>query len=343
MSRTARGSRVTLDDVAVRADVSPVTVSRVLRDPDRVSEPLRKRVDAAVRELGYIPNQMASALASARTGRVAVIVPSLTNGVFDDYLRATHDIFLPAGIDVLVLNSNYASGREEQAIVTALGQHPEAIILAGIEQTAFAKRSLRQAAIPIVQTMDISPDPIDINIGLSHFDAGYAAARHLFDLGHRNVGYVAAPLDSRARKRSAGYLHAVHEFGAMPAIASVDDPSSVTLGGSLFVDLIERAPATTAVFCANDDLALGVLFECRRRGIRVPDDMSIIGFNDLEFSASASPSLSTVATPRYEVARRAAEIILDIVRGSGKRPLPRQIDLGFRVIGRESTAPPTGG
>ena len=343
MSRTARGSRVTLDDVAVRADVSPVTVSRVLRDPDRVSEPLRKRVDAAVRELGYIPNQMASALASARTGRVAVIVPSLTNGVFDDYLRATHDIFLPAGIDVLVLNSNYASGREEQAIVTALGQHPEAIILAGIEQTAFAKRSLRQAAIPIVQTMDISPDPIDINIGLSHFDAGYAAARHLFDLGHRNVGYVAAPLDSRARKRSAGYLHAVHEFGAMPAIASVDDPSSVTLGGSLFVDLIERAPATTAVFCANDDLALGVLFECRRRGIRVPDNMSIIGFNDLEFSASASPSLSTVATPRYEVARRAAEIILDVVRGSGKRPLPRQIDLGFRVIGRESTAPPTGG
>jgi LacI family gluconate utilization system Gnt-I transcriptional repressor len=338
MAKKARPSRVTLNDVARRADVSPVTVSRVLRDPDKVSESLRTRVQAAVRELAYIPNQLASALASARTGRVAVIVPSFTNGVFDDYLRAAHDMFVPAGFQVLVLNSNYAPGHEEKTIATALGQYPEAIILAGIDQTAQAKRSLRQAGIPVVQTMEISPDPIDINIGLSHFDAGYAAARHLFELGHRDVGHIAAPLDSRARKRVAGYMRAVREFGAAPTVASVDSPSSVALGGSLLAELMDRAPATTAVFCGNDNLALGVLFECQRRQIRVPDDLSIIGFNDLEFSGSACPSLSTVATPRYEMAQRAAEIILDIVRGSEKRPEGRQIDLGFRVVKRESTS-----
>jgi LacI family transcriptional regulator, gluconate utilization system Gnt-I transcriptional repressor len=338
MLKRERTSRVTLTDVARRADVSPVTVSRVLRDPAKVSERLRARVLAAVRELAYVPNQLASALASSRTGRVAVIVPSLSNGVFDEYLCAAYDMFVPAGIEVVVLSSNYTPGREERAIVTALGQHPEAVILAGADQTPLAKKSLQQARIPVVQTMEMSPDPIDINIGLSHFDAGYAAARHLFDLGHRNVGYVAAPLDSRARTRLAGYLHAVQEFGGAPAIASVDEPSSVMLGGKLFVQLVARMPAMTAVFCANDNLALGALFECQRRRIAVPDDLSIIGFNDLEFSACACPSLSTVATPRYEMARRAAEIILEIIRGAGRQPKHRQMDLGFRLVQRESTS-----
>ena len=145
-------------------------------------------------------------------------------------------------------------------------------------------------------------------------------------------------MDSRSRKRAAGYQCAVREFGSAPAIASVDAPSSVTLGGKLFAELMERTPATTAVFCANDDLALGAVFECQRRRIDVPDDGSIIGFNDLEFSASACPSLSTVATPRFEMAQRAAEIILDIIRGSGRPPERQQIDLGFRLVKRESTS-----
>jgi LacI family transcriptional regulator, gluconate utilization system Gnt-I transcriptional repressor len=337
MSRKSRSDRVTLREVAQRADVSAVTVSRVIRNPATVSERLRSRVAAAVRELGYVPNQLASALASSQTGRVAVIVPSLTNGVFDDYLRAAHDIFVPSGFQVLVLNSNYTPGREEKAIATALGQFSEAIILAGIEQTPQARKSLRQAGIPVVQTMELAEDPIDINIGLSQKDAGYAAARHLLDLGHRHVGHIAAPLDSRSRKRVAGYLDAVEEFNCSPTIASVDQPSSFALGGRLLIELLTRSPLTTAVFCGNDNLALGALFECQRRRIRVPEDLSIIGFNDLEFAASACPSLTTVATPRYEMAKRASELILEIVRGSGERPKKRQIDLGFRLVEREST------
>jgi len=342
MPTKPRPWRVTLRDVALHADVSEVTASRALRNPELVSDRLRARVTAAARELAYVPNQLASALASARTGRFAVIVPSLTNGVFDDYLRAVHDVFTPSGFQVVVLNSNYVPGYEEKAIETALGQFPEGIILAGVDQTPRARQSLRQAGIPVVQTMEIADDPIDINIGLSHFDAGYAAARHLFDLGHRRVGHISAPLDSRARKRVSGYLKAVAEFGAAPMIASDEMASNVALGGKLFVELMETAREMTAVFCGNDNLALGALFECQRRGVRVPLDMSIIGFNDLEFAKSAFPSLSTIATPRYEMARRAAEIILEITRGSGKRPKRRRIDLGFEVVTRESTFWATG-
>jgi LacI family gluconate utilization system Gnt-I transcriptional repressor len=340
MSRKPQPARATLSDVAALADVSAVTASRVLRSPEMVSPRLRARVADAVRALAYVPNELASALASSRTGRVAVIVPSLTNGVFDDFLRAIHDAFVPAGFQILVLNSNYLPGREEKAIATALGQFPEAVILAGIEHTPHARRLLRQSGVPIVQTMEIADAPIDINIGLSHTDAGYAAARHLFELGHRNVATIMAPLDSRARKRAAGYARAAAEFGVEPVVVALDEPSSFATGARLLSELMAREPATTAIFCGNDNLALGALFECQRRGVSVPGAMSIMGYNDLEFSALAYPSLSTIATPRYEMAQRAAEIILEIVRGSGTRPKNRRIDLGFRVVARESTGPP---
>jgi LacI family gluconate utilization system Gnt-I transcriptional repressor len=342
MDSKPKSPRVTLREVALAADVSEVTASRALRNPELVSERLRDRVVAAARELAYIPNQMASALASSRTGRVAIIVPSLTNGVFDDYLRAAYDVFTPAAFQVLILNSNYAPGYEEKAIETALGQHPEAIILAGIDQTARARRLLTQAGIPVVQTMEIAEDPIDINIGLSHFEAGHAAARLLFDLGHVRVGHMASPLDSRARERVRGYRKAVVEAGADPIVVSSDEPSSVAVGVVLLGEILALEPATSAIFCGNDNLALGALFECQRRGVRVPEDMSLIGFNDLEFAKSAFPALSTVATPRYQMAQRAAEIILQITRGSGKRPRKRRIDLGFEVIERGSTRRATG-
>lgn len=331
---------MTLSDVAAQAGVSEVTASRALRRPEMVSPELRARVETAARSLAYVPNQLASALASSRTGQIGVIVPSLTNGVFNEYLQALHEVFIPAGFQVLVLDSQYMPGREEKAITAMLGRFPEAIILAGIDQTAHARRALRQAGIPVVQTMELTDRPLDINIAFSQDAAAYAAARYLFQLGHVAVSHMAAPLDSRSRTRIAGYLRAVADAGAEPSVVSVDQPSSIALGARLLDDLLQRRPTTTAVFCGNDNLALGALFECQRRGIAVPGDLSLIGFNDLEVASSAYPALTTVATPRYEMARHGAEVILEIVRGSGQRPANRQVDLGFRIVERESTAPP---
>jgi LacI family gluconate utilization system Gnt-I transcriptional repressor len=113
--------------------------------------------------------------------------------------------------------------------------------------------------------------------------------------------------------------------------------STVLRGAEMFGAVLARIPDIEAIFCCNDDLALGALFECQRRGIRVPQDLSIVGFNDLEFCASAYPPLTSVATPRYEMARQAAEIVFDIIRGAGKRPKQTRIDLGFRIVARGST------
>jgi LacI family gluconate utilization system Gnt-I transcriptional repressor len=302
-----------------------------------VSPELRSRVDRAVRELGYVPSQIASALASSRTNTVGVVIPSLTNSVFADYLKALHDVFLPAGIRPVVMNSRYAEDEEERAVATLLGQHPEAMIMAGIDQNPRTRRMLEQSGVPVVQTMELTDSPIDINIGLSQEHAAYAATKHLLALGHRRIAKMAAPNDARSRRRLIGYRNALAEYGCEPMLLTSDRQSLVSLGSEMFAEIHRRWPDVQAIFCGSDNLALGALFESQRRGIDVPGDISIFGFNDLEFSATAYPALTTIKTPRYDMARRSAEIVLDLIRGGGDRPGERRIDLGFTIIERAST------
>ena len=331
--------RATLNDVAERAGVSPVTVSRVIRRPNLVSAELRARVDAAIASLNYIPNHLASALASTRTHIVGVIVPSLTNGVFDDYLDAIQDALNPAGIQTLVLNVRYSEVEEERAIATLLGYHPEAMILAGVDQTARSRAMLKAAGLPVVQTMDVSDDPIDLNIGLDHGEAGYAAVQYLYRIGHRRIAHLTARGDPRARRRHAGYARAMADLGLSMEglVAATPVISDIEGGGELFAQVLERAPDVSAVFTCNDDLALGAIFECQRRGIRVPEDVAVMGFNDLDFCVASVPTLSSVSTERRAMGRWAAEAVLEIIRGSGRRPAETKVNVGFSILARGST------
>ena len=331
--------RATLADVARRAGVSPVTVSRAIRHPQMVSEDLRKRIDEAVLKLNYIPNHLASALASTRTQIVGVIVPSLTNGVFDDYLVAIQDVLNPAGFQVLVLNVRYNELEEEKAIQTLLGYHPEAMIIAGVDQTERSRDLLRHAGVPVVQTMDVSDAPIDLNIGLDHTAAGAAAVRYLYEQGHRKIAHLTARADPRARRRHAGFLAQMEAYGLSTKglVGASPRPSDIAMGGELFSEILQQVPDVTAVFTCNDDLALGTLFECQRRGIAVPHDLAIIGFNDLDFCVASVPTLSSVSTERPQMGRWAAQSILEIIRGSGKRPKHNRVDVGFSIKARGST------
>ncbi len=333
-------SRATLSDVARRAGVSPVTVSRAIRHPEMVSDELRLRIDDAVRALSYIPNHLASALASTRTQIVGVIVPSLTNGVFDDYLGAIQDVLNPAGFQVLVTNVRYSEVEEEKAIQTLLGYHPEAMIVTGVDQTERSRDLLRHSGVPVVQTMDITDAPIDLNIGLDHTDAGAAAVRYLHEEGYRTIAHLTARGDPRARRRHAGYRQAMEAFGLFDEalVGSGAGVSTVEMGGALFSEVLARAPGVDAVFTCNDDLALGVLFECQRRGIRVPEDVAIVGFNDLDFCVASVPPLTSVSTERSRMGTWAAEAILEIIRGSGKRPAKTRVDVGYSIKVRGSTA-----
>jgi LacI family gluconate utilization system Gnt-I transcriptional repressor len=327
-----------LDDVASFAGVSPITVSRVLRKPDAVSEPLRQRVNAAVRELGYVPNIAASRLASARTHAIGVIVPTLYNVIFAEYLQALHEMLVAAGFQVVVVNSRYSEIEEENAIKALLGQRVEAIIIAGIHHTAHARHLLAHANLPVVETFELSQDPIDINIGMSQESAGRAATQHLIQRGFQRIAFLSGNLDHRSQARLDGYHLAMHEAGfeGLELVTQKPRHSSIALGSALCVEMLKRGKMPEAIFCTDDNLALGAMQECRKRGIGIPSDVSVIGFHDLEFAACASPSLSSIASRRYETGRLAAEKVLAAIDAS-TRQRAEQIDLGFEVKAREST------
>ncbi|TPL01589.1 MULTISPECIES: LacI family DNA-binding transcriptional regulator [unclassified Mesorhizobium] len=332
------GGRPTIADVASKAGVGAITVSRALREPGRVSEDLRRQIQAAVDELGYVPDPNARALASARAEVFGVLVPSLTNNVFAEVVRGIYDSLSNSPFRIQIGNTHY-SGLEEERLLQVFGsQRPAALIVAGIDQTPSARRLLENAGCPVVQVMETGPDPVDMMVGFSHFDGGRTATEHLLEAGYRKIGFIGARMDPRSQRRLAGYRAAMEAAGLFDArlITTTPVPSSVTLGRELFRDALAKMPTLDGVFCNNDDIALGVLFECHRASIDVPKQIGIVGFNDLDMMQVSFPSITSVRTHRYEIGTRAVALALAAI--AGNRPEQRIADLGFELVRRESTA-----
>jgi LacI family gluconate utilization system Gnt-I transcriptional repressor len=338
--KRAKAGKIRLTEVAKLAGVSPITVSRFFRTPEALSAGRRERVESAAKELGYVPNLAARALASQRTEVIGVLIPSLTNNVFADVLRGIYDALDGSRYSIQLANTRYSILQEERLLRLFLAQKPAGLIVTGINQTADSRAILESVDCPIVQIMEIGPSPVDMMIGFSHFDASKAAISHLLDQGYRRIGFLGARMDPRVQRRLEGYRAAMDEAGLFDErlIVTTAVPTSMTLGGTLFADLLAKAPNIDAVFCVNDDLALGALFECKRRHMSVPQQMAIVGFNDLEFMASSVPTLTSVRTNRYEMGRDAATMVIATLEG--RRPEQRVVDLGFSVVQRESSRRP---
>ena len=336
MSKGVRGGgRPTLADVAARAGVSAITASRALREPVRVSPAAREAVERAVRALGYERNAAAAMLASGRSDIVGLVIPSVTNNVFADVLRGVYDALEGTGHPVQIGNFRYAPLAEERLLAAFRAQRPAGLIVAGTDQSPGGRAALAAMDCPVVQIMDVSDDPVDMLVGLDHAEGAALAARHLAERGYRAPGILAARMDPRTRKRAAGFEAAARGFDPRRRVTT-HEPSSVQLGGRMLADLLARAPETDAVFCINDDLALGALFEAARMGIAVPGRLGVAGFNDLEYSAVAEPALTSVATPRLEMGRRAAEMLL--ARIGGGAVADRRVRLRSALRPRASTA-----
>ncbi|MBZ9707160.1 LacI family DNA-binding transcriptional regulator [Mesorhizobium sp. ESP7-2] len=332
------GGRPTLSDVAHKAGVGAITVSRALREPERVSKELRRQIMAAVEELGYVPDPNARALASARAEVFGVLVPSLTNNVFAEVVRGIYDSLSDSPFRIQLGNTHY-SGLEEERLLQLFGsQRPAALIVAGIDQTPTSRKLLENAGCPVVQVMETGPDPVDMMVGFSHLDGGRTATEHLIEAGYRRIGFIGARMDPRSQRRLAGYRVAMEKAGLLDPRLITTTPvlSSVSLGRELFRDALAKMPTLDGVFCNNDDIALGVLFECHRASIDVPKTIGIVGFNDLDMMQVAFPSITSIRTYRYEIGRRAVAMALAAI--SGDRPEQRVVDLGFELKQRESTA-----
>ena len=329
-----KSSSLTLTDVARLAGVSPITVSRALNRPEQLTADTLARVLEAVARTGYVPNRVAGGLASSKSGLVACLVPTIASPVFLEMLQSLTEELARNGFQLMLGQSGYGTEREDALLDAIIGRRPDGIVITGIMHSPEARRRLAAAGIPVVETWDLTPTPIDMLVGFSHEKVGAAVADYLHFRGVRRAGFVSAD-DVRAGMRRQGFAQAAarHGIAGIPA-ELVPTPTTFGAGRRAFAKLIERHPDIDAVVCSSDMLALGVLTEAQARGMRVPDRIRVMGFGDNNMAADAYPALSTVRIDGTAIGRLAARFIVE--RTAGRDVPERVVDLGFKLVARAS-------
>ena len=327
-----RVSKTTVRDVARDAGVSESTVSRIMRNQGFVAEATRRTVMTSVRALGYVPNRIAGSLASLNSRLIGVVIPSLSNIVFPEVLQGVNAALKGSDHQAVISVTEYDMDREEAMVRGLLAWQPAAILMAGYDHTDATRRMLDASGVRVVELMDIDQTPIDLGVGLSHTQAGYAAGLHLLGLGYRSFGYVGHDwlADGRARLRYDGLCRALAEAGlAVQAHARDAGPSSVAAGRAETARLLAMAPNVDVAVYSNDDMAIGGVFHCMAAGIKLPEKLAIFGFNGLEIGRELPQPLSTIRSNRFAIGQRAVEAIL----AAPQRPdAPTVIDTGFEVF-----------
>jgi LacI family transcriptional regulator len=333
-------SRITIREVAEAAEVSIATVSRALNAPDRVNPELRRRVTDAVDRLGYVAVGAARALASRRTGAIGALVPTLDNAIFAECINALQLRLDDHGYVLLVASADYDPRREGRELKALVERGIDGVVLVGTEHDPEVYRLVTATAVPAVITWSCDPAAQVPCIG---FDNGAAARRlcqHLLELGHRRIAMMAGMRkgNDRAAARVDGVREALQARGLdLTPERLCERPYTVADGRNALRQLIAVPEPPTAVICGNDVLAFGALFEAAARGLRVPQDLSITGFDDLDLAAQMVPPLTTVRVPAAEIGRRAADQLVGVARGM---TAPRVTELEAAIVLRGSTGAP---
>lgn len=336
--RRRKTARATMTEVAQLAEVSPSTVSLYLRKPAAVSGDTGVRISRAISKLQYVPNLVAGGLAAASSRVVSVIVPSLRNAFFAETVAHLQDALAKEGLQLLIAHSEYSLEQEEMLVRTALSWSPAAIVLTGLEHTRDARRLLLNAASPVFEIWELGDRPIDMAVGFSHFEVGRAAASYLCARGRRRIAFLGARMqaDARARQRAAGYSSVMSAHDRPARVFESPEPANPQTGARLLAELLHQDPDVDAVVCSNDHVALGVLFECQRRSVSIPQRLAVIGFGDLPFASQCVPTLTTLRPSGDVIGQRVAQLIIESVRDRDAAMHSRSIDTGFQLIERES-------
>jgi len=332
---------VRMVDVARRAGVGTITVSRALRTPDRVSPEVRERVMSAMQATGYVPNLAAGTLKSQRSRVVAAIVPTLRNTIFAETVDGLSEGLREHGFQLLIANSGYCLEAEVSILHNLLGQQPVAVVLTGTAHHPSVRAMLRSRGLPVVETWDLSDDPIDRAVGFSNFEAARNMTLALAARGRQRIAFAGAPpeREHRGAQRLAGYRQALAELGRRPQTVTLDDLGATFASGERAVhQLMARAKPPDAVFFVNDVAAFGAAQACTRLGIAVPAQLAIAGFGDFEIARASNPPLTTVRIPGEHIGRTAARLIVERLAAGSKATLSseRSVDLGFQIVQRES-------
>ena len=333
--RVRRGSgAITLRDVAMLAGVAPITASRALNTPAQVSEDVLRKVQEAVERTGYVPNRMAGGLASSKSRLIAAGGPSTVFSVFNETIEALNGALFEAGYQLMLGQTGYSAEREELLLESVISRRPDGIFIMGIMPPGKARTRLMASGIPVVETWDLTPTPIDMLIGFSHADIGQAVAKYLLEKGKKKFAIVTAD-DERASRRNKAFVDVVKAQNLeVVTFHNVGDLRTLKSGREALNSVLLKRPDVDAIFCSSDLLALGVLTEARAQNISVPQQISIMGFGDVPFVEDMIPALTTVKINGAEIGRLAAQCLVD--RAQGKAVSEHIVDVGFSIVSRES-------
>lgn len=291
-----------------------MTVSRVLRNRGDVSEATRQKVLDAAKELGYVPNKIAGALASQRVNLVAVIIPSFSNMVFPEVLSGINATFENSPLQPVVGITDYQPGKEEEVLYEMLSWRPSGVIIAGLEHSDAARAMLKASGTPVVEIMDTDGRPVDSMVGISHRRAGEEMAKAIIKEGYEHIGFMGTkmPLDHRARKRFEGFTEALAKAGI-----EIEDRdfysggSALAKGREMTQEMLERSPDLDFLYYSNDLIGAGGLLYLIEQGVDIPGEIGLAGFNGVELLQGLPRQLATMDACRWEIGEAAAKIILE--------------------------------
>jgi LacI family gluconate utilization system Gnt-I transcriptional repressor len=329
--------RLGVREIAKLAGVAPMTVSRVLSNPDMVSPATRGRVLEAIDAAGFVPSRIASSMKGS--GRIiGTVVPPLINSGIAEQVQGMSDECHENGYILLLIQGEFTPDGEEQAVKALLGWRPAGMILQSFVQSEAAREVLAASRAPVVEISEINGRvPIDMVVGISNFETAHAMTMHLASKGYRRIGFVSTPIhgNDRLQQRSAGYHAALATLGFENHEAlEVEVPITAAGGAHALGLLTDRHRDIDAIFFSSDTLAVGAVQECHRRGWKIPDRIAIAGYGDIELASQLYPPLTTVRVQRYDMGRRAVRQLLARLRGEAH--LPNLVSLGFEIVDRES-------
>ena len=339
-SHQETSNTATVLDVANRAGVSVASVSRVLNKSGKVSPKLQKRVEVAATELGYVPHGPAQALASKRSRTIGAVIPTLENPNFAIGVEALQSHLNQAGYTLLLSSSNYDMHQEYQQVRTLVGRGVDGIMLVGGLHDPELYGFLENKDIPYVNTWVLETSDKTPSVGFDNKQAAFELVNYLLDLGHKNFGAIVGltAANDRAQGRVDGIREALSARGlSLTQEMLIERPYRIVDGQMALRTLLESQNPPTAVICGNDLLAFGAMLECQERGISVPKELSIAGFDDLDFAAHLMPPLTTVRVPANEIGTKAAAYILARINNEAVLP---NTEIVVNLIVRKSTAPP---
>jgi LacI family transcriptional regulator, gluconate utilization system Gnt-I transcriptional repressor len=338
---------VTMADVAARLGISKMTVSRALnrteRSPRQDSEALRQRILRTCQDMGYVLDHAARTFSTKRSGFVAALIPALNNSNFSDTAHGLTAAVEASGLQVLLGYTDYDIATEERLIRAMLTRRPEGIVVTGGSHTPAARKLLKSAGVPVIETWDLLADPIEHTVGFSNAEATGALVRALHARGYRRIGFLGGvpASDARGAERRQGFEQAMRalKLDARRTISVGHAPVSMADGAQGVAQLMLRWPDVEAVVCVSDHAAFGALAECQRRGWQVPGRLAIAGFGGFEVGRACHPQLATVAVDCFGIGRAAGELMMraiDAARAQ-RRLAPETVVVPYQVELRGST------